>query len=108
MTPRPTEVSLNLILLGPLLGPEFLDSNSPLCMGMTIEVSIYAVCGTFCRLLWVVINRGVVPGAGIESSSNLLIILINNYLPLLHRPSPRPSDKPLTLFTPLINLGVGS
>ena len=33
---------------------------------MTIEVSIYAVCGTFYRLLWVVINRGVVPGAGIE------------------------------------------
>ena len=33
---------------------------------MTIEVSIYAVCGTFCRLLWVAINRGVVPGAGIE------------------------------------------
>ena len=33
---------------------------------MTREASIYAVCGTFCRLLWVAINRGVVPGAGIE------------------------------------------
>ena len=33
---------------------------------MTREGSIYAVCGTFCRLLWVAINRGVVPGAGIE------------------------------------------
>ena len=33
---------------------------------MTREVSIYAVCGTFRRLLWVAINRGVVPGAGIE------------------------------------------
>ena len=33
---------------------------------MTREVSSYAVCGTFCRLLWVAINRGVVPGAGIE------------------------------------------
>ena len=33
---------------------------------MTIEVIIFALCGTFCRLLWVAINRGVVPGAGIE------------------------------------------
>ena len=33
---------------------------------MTREGSIYEVCGTFCRLLWVAINRGVVPGAGIE------------------------------------------
>ena len=33
---------------------------------MTREGSIYEVCGTFCRLLWVAINMGVVPGAGIE------------------------------------------
>ncbi len=33
---------------------------------MTREGSIYGVCGTFCRLLWVAINRDVVPGAGIE------------------------------------------
>ena len=33
---------------------------------MTIVGSSYAICGTFCRLLWVAINRGVVPGAGIE------------------------------------------
>ena len=55
-----------MILLGHLLGPEFIDSNISLLMGMTREGSIYEACGTFCRLLWVAINRGVVPGAGIE------------------------------------------
>ena len=55
-----------MILLGHLLGPEFIDSNISLLMGMTIKVSIYVVRARFRRLLWMAINKGLVPGAGIE------------------------------------------
>ena len=40
-----------MILLGHLLGPEFIDSNISLLMGMTIKVSIYVVRARFRRLL---------------------------------------------------------
>ena len=76
-----------MILLGHLLGPEFIDSNISLLMGMTREGSIYEACGTFCRLLWVAINRGVVPGAGIEPDPKLLFILNNNPSFLIARPT---------------------
>ena len=60
---------------------------------MTIEVSNNEVYGTVCRYLWMAINRGVVPGVGIEPYPKLLI---NNCSSLLLGPSPRPSEKPLT------------
>ena len=78
-----------MILLGHLLGPEFIDSNISLLMGMTREGSIYEACGTFCRLLWVAINRGVVPGAGIEPCSKLLFIFNINPSLLIARAKAR-------------------
>jgi len=56
---------------------------------MTREGSIYAVCGTFRRLLWVAINRGVVPGAGIEPCSKLLFIFNINQSLLIARAKAR-------------------
>ena len=88
-----------MVLLGHLLGPEFIDSNISLLMSMTIKVSIYAVCGTFCRLLWVAINRGVVPGAGVVSP-----VFIGSAAILTLLPHIIPDINPI-LSTPSTNLG---
>jgi len=56
---------------------------------MTIEVSNNEVYGTVCRYLWMAINMGVVPGAGIEPCSKLLFIFNINPSLLIARAKAR-------------------